>query len=78
MAAKRDDYYNKDNFPHFVCRHGNWDIYRNGRGACAAIPSTIGEERGCNATQFGDMQYVRVTLSKELAEAVAAGESVPA
>jgi hypothetical protein len=78
MAAKRHEYYNTDNFPHLVCRHGNWDIYRNGRNACAAIPSAVGEVLGCNATQFGDMQYVRIALSRELAEAVASGESVRA
>ena len=57
------EYYNKTNFPHFVINNGNWDIYAKDTGHCAAIPTTKAENNGCKATHFGDMAYVRVTLS---------------
>lgn len=60
MAIHPD--YNKNNFPIFVCNHGNWDIYRNADGYCAAIPTPAKEADGCKATHFGDANYVRVTL----------------
>ncbi len=72
MAAKIHPDYNKALFPHFVCAHGNWDIYANANGYCAAIPSAQGEVAGCGASHFGDMAYVRLTLPKELAAAQAA------
>lgn len=57
----RHPHYNRDNFPVFVCRHGNWDIYRNVEGYCAAIPALLAP-RGCNATHFGDALHVLATL----------------
>jgi hypothetical protein len=58
----RHDYYNTDNFPTFVCHHGNWDIYARADGYCAAIPTIAAAAKGCVATHFGDRDYVRVTL----------------
>lgn len=58
----RHDYYNRDAFPHYVCNHGNWDIYANGRGYCASIPTDEAAADGCKATHFGDLGYVLVTL----------------
>ena len=52
-------HYNIEEFPHFVVKHGNWDIRRNESGYCAAIPNEDGVAAGCNATHFGDMAYVR-------------------
>ena len=60
-------WYNKAAFPHFVVNHGNWDIYSDERGYCAAIPTDEAAAKGCKASHFGDMNYVRVTLAKELA-----------
>jgi hypothetical protein len=56
------EYYNTANFPIFVCHHGNWDIYRNDSGYCAAIPTSEALAIGCKATHFGDRGYVAVTL----------------
>jgi len=58
--------YNTANFPIMVCRHGNWNIWRNAKGSCAAIPSEAGERAGCKPSQFGDMAYVRQVLSQEM------------
>lgn len=55
-------YYNRTNFPRFVCRNGNWDIYANAAGYCAAIPTEAAAADGCKASHFGDAAYVRVTL----------------
>jgi hypothetical protein len=49
-----------------VCRHGNWNIWRNAQGSCAAIPSESGERAGCRPSQFGDMSYVRQVLAREV------------
>lgn len=57
--------YNTHNFPTFVCHHGNWDIYRDAKGYCAAIPV----KQGCNATHFGDAAYVRATLGLDVFKA---------
>ena len=76
MASTAHTHYNRINYPQFVCHHGNWDIWANENGRCAAIPSASGAAVGCNATMFGDMQYVRVTLAKELAEAAAEAAAV--
>jgi hypothetical protein len=54
--------YSVANFPHFVCHHGNWDIWANGSGYCASIPTAHGAAIGCKATHFGDLAYVRATL----------------
>jgi len=78
MATQKHPEYNVLNYPRFVCHHGNWDIWANGNGRCAAIPSPSGEAAGCNATMFGDMQYVQITLRKELAEAAAEAAAVRA
>lgn len=56
------DYYTTINFPRFICHHGNWDIYANASGYCAAIPTAEAAANGCRATHFGDMNYVRATL----------------
>ena len=58
--------YNTDKFPSFVAHHGNWDLYINDRGYCAAIPTAKGEKIGCIATHFGDFQYTRMALSKAI------------
>jgi hypothetical protein len=55
-------YYNTENFPIFVCHNGNWDIYRNERDYCAAIPTPEALANGCLATHFGDLAYVAATL----------------
>ncbi len=55
-------HYNRDNYPIFVCHHGNWDIYRNAAGKCASIPTKEAEANGCKASHFGDLDYVRATL----------------
>lgn len=54
--------YNTTNYPVFVCNHGNWDIYRNDGGYCAAIPTIAAAAIGCKATHFGDRRYVAATL----------------
>jgi hypothetical protein len=65
----RHSTYNTDNYPRFVINHGNWDIYANETGHCAAIPTKDGEANGCAATHFGDAGYVRTVLFDKLAEA---------
>lgn len=55
-------YYNRENFPHFVCHSGNWDIYRNDKGRCASIPTAEAAAIGCKATHFGDWEHVLKTL----------------
>lgn len=60
-----DSYYTRDNFPHLVCNHGNWDICANADGHCAAIPTPEMAKRGCVATHFGDINYTRSTLGRE-------------
>lgn len=53
-------YYNTDNFPILVAHHGNWDIYRNAKGYCAAIPIPSKDHPGgCRASHFGDMAYLK-------------------
>ena len=52
---KHDDYYNTINFSILVAHHGNWDIYRNERGDCAAIAV----KDDCNSTYFGNMDYLK-------------------
>ena len=60
-----DSHYNTANFPTFVCNHGNWDIYKNDRGYCAAIPTVEAAADGCKASHFGDMEYLKITLPVE-------------
>ena len=55
----RHYYYNTDNFPTLVAHHGNWEIYRNEKGYCAAIPTKEMEARGCLASHFGDLLYLK-------------------
>ena len=64
----RHHWYNRESFPHFVVNHGSWDICADASGYCAAIPTAEAEARGCKASHFGDMAYVRATLARELAE----------
>lgn len=54
--------YNRSKFPVFVCNHGQWDIYCNATGYCAAIPTPRAAANGCKASHFGDAAYVRATL----------------
>lgn len=61
-------HYNRANFPRFIVNNGNWDICANADGYCAAIPTDEAELRGCLATHFGDLRYVRVTLGVEVAQ----------
>lgn len=62
MMAYRHEHYNQENFPVFVVNHGNWDIFANETGACAAIPTKEAAEIGCKASHFGDMTFVRKEL----------------
>ena len=57
--------YNRDQFPHFIANHGNWNLYANDSGYCAAIPTPEAAANGCNATHFGDLAYVNATLQRE-------------
>lgn len=65
------DYYNRQNFPIFVCNDGNWDIYSNAAGYCAAIPTAAALANGCKASHFGNLAYVRATLGARTARAAA-------
>lgn len=56
------EYFNTTNFPIFVCRHGNWNLYRDERGYCASIPTAEAVKIGCRASHFGDAAYVFATL----------------
>ena len=69
LEANQEEHpvYNKRNYPTLLFNHGNWDIYTNARGHCAAIPSREGAGVGCKATHFGDMAYVKTTLPAEYA-----------
>lgn len=62
--------YNRTNYPHFVCHNGNWDIYANDLGFCAAIPTEKKSNDGCIATHFGDRHYASATLGNEAKEAI--------
>ena len=75
MTIRTETTYTRANFPTFVCAHGNWDIWANARGYCAAIPSVSGEAAGCRGSGFGDMDYVRATLPTELAAAALSAAS---
>lgn len=61
-------HYNKTHFPHFVGNHGNWDIYRNDKDNCAAIPTLAAASQGCQASHFGNMAHVRATLGESWLE----------
>lgn len=63
--------YNRTNFPTLVCNHGNWDIYASSNGHCAAIPTAAGEQAGCRASHFGDIDYTRRVLRQEIEQAQA-------
>ena len=57
---QRKEYYNTTNFPILVAHHGNWDIYRNEKGQCAAIPIPDKDHAGgCHPSHFGDMDYLK-------------------
>jgi hypothetical protein len=60
------EYYNRAAFPHFVVNHGNWDIYANDAGHCAAIPTADAAADGCGASNFGDARYVFATLGAKV------------
>ena len=49
-------------YPFFIVNHGNWDIYANKTGYCAAIPTEKARAIGCLASHFGTAEYVRKTL----------------
>ena len=57
-----DGYYHVFNFPKFVAKHGNWDIYCNHKGECAAIAKV----QGCKSTHFGDLRFVERALNIEI------------
>ena len=57
-------YYNKTKFPLFICHHGNWDIYANDTGKCAALPSELGEKSGCRASYFGDLDFLESQVKR--------------
>ncbi len=54
-------WYNRARFPHFVCHNGNWDIYADESGYCAAIVAD-GAPAGCLPSHFGNRAYVRQVL----------------
>ena len=56
------NFYNKQNFPIFVCRYGNWDIYCNQQGECAALAKV----EGCRSTHFVDLIFLRNALHIEI------------
>ena len=56
-------HYTRRNFPHFVCQYGNWNIYADDIGRCAAIPTDEFAALGCRASTFGNLEYVRRALS---------------
>lgn len=58
--------YNRASYPRFIVNHGNWDICADASGHCAAIPTPEAAAKGCQASQFGDMAYVRATLAEIL------------
>ena len=59
------DFYNTDTFPVLLAHHGPWDIYRDDKGYCAAIPSD--PYSGHKASHFGDMRHVMAMVkTKEL------------
>lgn len=47
-------FYNTARYPLLVAHHGNWNIYRDESGQCAAIPVV----EGCLASHFGDLAYL--------------------
>lgn len=69
----RHHHYNRENFPHFIAHHGNWDICANDAGYCASIPTADGARNGCIATHFGDAGYVRATLGLDVLQIIARG-----
>jgi hypothetical protein len=56
-------FYNTENFPFLVAHNGPWDIYRNARDECAAIP--VNPAAGYAASHFGNMDYVRAMAKEE-------------
>jgi len=55
--------YTIENYPRFIANHGNWDIYANDNGHCAAIPTKNAAADGCRPSYFGNLNYVKVTLA---------------
>lgn len=55
-----DDFgYNTIHYPTLIAHHGNWDIYTNAKGFCAAIPTPEAKALGCKSSHFGDMTYLK-------------------
>ncbi|MGF6440092.1 hypothetical protein [Paraburkholderia youngii] len=67
VSPEQHDFYNTKSFPTLICNHGNWDIYTNARGWCAAIPTRAGSDGGCKASHFGDRAFVKKHLPVEYA-----------
>lgn len=64
MTEYRHEYYNRDNFPHFVGNNGNWDYYARDDGYCAAIPTPEAARGGCLASHMGDMNHVKRAMER--------------
>lgn len=56
METRIHDYYNTQNFPILLAHNGPWDIYRNHKGYCAAIP--VDPHSGHQASHFGELRNV--------------------
>ena len=56
------NFYNTKNFQIFLCHWGNWDIYSNHNGQCAAIAIVT----GCKSTHFGDLRFAERALHIEI------------
>ncbi len=65
------NYYSVSNFPHFICAHGNWSIFANAKGKCAAIPTGRAARNGCKPSHFGTVEYVKATLGIDAASILA-------
>ena len=63
------EFYTKKMYPLFVANHGNWDIYCDLDGRCAAIPTAAAKAGGCRASHYGDLNHVSMTMGKPAAAA---------
>jgi hypothetical protein len=60
-----DPIYNTTNYPiRLTKERGNWDLYGNAKGYCAAIAT----KNSCRSSQFGDRDYFRGHVSRMTAE----------
>lgn len=57
--------YTRDNFPHFIGRHGAWNIYANAAGQCAAIPRN--PAAGHKPSHFGEAWQARRAIAESTA-----------